>query len=105
MGAGTPPSGMDVDVAKARAQARAHARALRKEVVDKMAALATAAFGLVAALAWNSAIQAIFKHYFGDAGNIPGLLTYALVVTLVAVLVTIWIGRAAGELGGDETGD
>ncbi|HJK65977.1 MAG TPA: DUF5654 family protein, partial [Methanocorpusculum sp.] len=35
------------------------------DVIDKLSALITAAFGLVAALAWNSAIQEIFKEVFG----------------------------------------
>jgi Family of unknown function (DUF5654) len=30
---------------------------MQKEVIEKIAALITAAFGLVAALAWNEAIQ------------------------------------------------
>ena len=36
----------------------------------RVAALLTAAFGLVAALAWNGAIQAIFKQVFGTADSI-----------------------------------
>ncbi|HDR73662.1 MAG TPA: hypothetical protein ENN85_07095 [Methanoculleus sp.] len=69
--------------------------ALKFEVIDKIAALLTAAFGLVAALAWNGAIQAIFAEVFGEAGNIAAMLSYAVVVTVIAVLVTIWIGRVA----------
>ena len=42
--------------------------------IIKLAALITAAFGLVAALAWNEAIQAIFTEVFGEAGNIPAQL-------------------------------
>jgi len=71
--------------------------ALQAEVIEKIAALVTAAFGLVAALAWNEAIQAIFAAVFGAAGNIAALLGYAILVTLIAVVVTIWIGRVAGE--------
>jgi membrane protein YdbS with pleckstrin-like domain len=67
------------------------------EVLDKVAALLTAAFGLVAALAWNGAIQAIFVQVFGTADNLTAQLAYAVIVTIVAVLVTIWIGRLAGE--------
>ncbi|HDS44688.1 MAG TPA: hypothetical protein ENN68_01080 [Methanomicrobia archaeon] len=69
--------------------------ALNAEVIDKMAALLTAAFGLVAALAWNGAILAIFKEIFGTAETVPALLVYAVVVTIIAVIVTIWIAKAA----------
>jgi hypothetical protein len=68
---------------------------MKSEVVEKIAALVTAAFGLVAALAWNGAIQAIFKKVFGTAEGIGAMLTYAIVVTIIAVLVTIWIGRVS----------
>ena len=69
----------------------------REEAVDKMANLVTFAFGLVAALAWNGAILAIFKEVFGTAETIPGMLTYAVTVTILAVFVTIWIGRVAAK--------
>ena len=68
---------------------------MKSEVIEKIAALVTAAFGLIAALAWNGAIQAIFKKVFGTAEGIGSMLTYAIVVTIIAVLVTIWIGRVS----------
>ncbi|MDI6720006.1 MAG: DUF5654 family protein [Methanomicrobiales archaeon] len=74
--------------------------ALREEVIEKMSALITAAFGLVAALAWNEAIQAIFTEVFGEAGNIPAQLGYAILVTIIAVIATIWIGRATARAKG-----
>lgn len=70
---------------------------MKSEVIDKIAALVTAAFGLVAALAWNGAIQAIFKNVFGTAEGIGPMLVYAIVVTIIAVIATIWVGRAAGK--------
>jgi len=70
---------------------------MKPEVVDKFAALITAAFGLVAALAWNGAIQAIFKQVFGSAEGLGPMLVYAIVVTLIAIVVTLWIGKAADK--------
>ena len=68
---------------------------MQKEVIEKIAALITAAFGLIAALAWNEAIQEIFILIFGDQSGIWAMLFYAVVVTIIAVVVTIWIGRLA----------
>ncbi len=75
---------------------------MKKDIVEKLAALITAAFGLVAALAWNNAIQALFVGPCGaqNAGLLCALSgggpwVYALVVTVIAVLATIWIGKAA----------
>ncbi|MBA7491012.1 hypothetical protein ES702_01556 [subsurface metagenome] len=54
-----------------------------KQVREKIAVLLTTAFGLVAALAWNGAIRAIFVKIFGTADTIVGMLTYAIVVTII----------------------
>jgi uncharacterized membrane protein YidH (DUF202 family) len=69
-----------------------------REVVATMIALASAAFGVVAALAWNSAIQAVFDKYFGRDARIGALFIYALVVTLIGVVVIITLGRLAARL-------
>ncbi len=70
---------------------------MKTEVIEKLAALITAAFGLVAALAWNDAIRAIFLQVFGSASSIPAMLGYAMTVTVVAVIATIWIGKTADK--------
>jgi len=62
----------------------------------------TAALGLVAALAWNGAIRAIFKEIFGDPDTIPAMLVYAVTVTIVAVIAIIWIGRVAERVKKEE---
>jgi hypothetical protein len=67
------------------------------EVIDKLSDLITAAFALVAALAWNTAIQAIFAEVFGENNNIPAMLGYAITVTIIAVAFTIWIGYIAKQ--------
>ena len=67
---------------------------LKVVALDKIAALITAAFGLIAALAWNEAIKAIFKEIFGSAEAITPLLIYAVVVTIAAVILTIVVARA-----------
>ena len=75
--------------------------ALKDEVLTQIAALLTVAFGLVAALAWNGAIQAIFKEIFGTADSIPAQLGYAIIVTIIAVIVIIWIARAVAHAKGE----
>ena len=65
-------------------------------IVDKISALVTAAFGLVAALAWNEAIKAIFKEVFGTADAIIPMILYAIVVTIAAVIASILVARQLG---------
>jgi len=68
---------------------------MRTEVIEKLAALITAAFGLVAALAWNDTIKVIFKAIFGTSDTVLAMIIYAVIVTLIAVWVTIKIGNVA----------
>ena len=75
---------------------------MKSEVLDKMTALITAAFGLVAALAWNEAIKALFVGPCGTAGagalcalSAGGPWVYAIAVTILAVILTIWIAKLA----------
>ena len=68
---------------------------MNKLVMEKIAALLTAAFGLVAALAWNDTIKTIFKSVYGEVVGVWPMIIYAVVVTIIAVIVTIWIAKAA----------
>lgn len=67
---------------------------VKEEVLTQIGALITAAFGLVAALAWNGAIQALFKEIFGTTDTLTGQLIYAVIVTIVAVVATLLIARS-----------
>ena len=68
---------------------------MKKQILEKLTVLVTGAFGLVAALAWNSTIQAVFKKVFGEQSTIPAMITYSVIVTIIAVLATLWISKAA----------
>ena len=75
---------------------------LHIEVVKQMVTLSTSGFGLVAALAWNNFIQELVNNYIrkwlpGNSGVIS-LLIYALVVTVLAVVVTLQLSRLAQKL-------
>ena len=66
------------------------------EVLDKFSALISTALGLVAALAWNTAIQSLFTLTFGEAGGkLAGQFIYAILITVVVIFATIAVGRAA----------
>jgi hypothetical protein len=68
--------------------------------IQTMIALASAALGLVAALAWNSAITATLAML--DLGkSLTGLYTYAVLATVLAVVVLVLLGKAAARIGGD----
>lgn len=67
------------------------------KVFETMTTLATTAFGLVAALAWNDAIQSVFKTYFGEQQGMIAKVLYAVFVTIVVIMITLWLGKLAGK--------
>ncbi len=63
--------------------------------------LVTTAFGLVAGLAWNDAIQKLIETLVGTGDALGGLFIYAIIVTILAVVVTIILARMAAKMGID----
>ncbi len=81
---------------------------LHVEVVKQMVTLSTSGFGLVAALAWNNFIQEFVNNYVkkwlpGQSGLIS-LLIYALIVTALAVFVTLQLSRLSQRLQEESEG-
>jgi Family of unknown function (DUF5654) len=69
---------------------------LTSEVLDRFSELITTALGLVAALAWNTAIQNLFDTVFGGSGSkLAGQFLYATLITLVVIFAAITVSRAA----------
>ena len=67
----------------------------RAVYIQTMISLASAAFGVVAALAWNGAITALVKQIFGSGGQIVSLFVYAVLITVIAVIVMVNLGKLA----------
>lgn len=73
------------------------ANEVRTQVAGTISTLMTVAFGLIAALAWNDAIKAIIATLIPKGNGITGLLIYAILITIIAVVATIVIARALGK--------
>lgn len=71
-----------------------------KAVIQSMITLASAALGLVCALAWNEAIKSSMKAFLGEDDSLAGLFTYAILATIVAVVVLLSLARASSRVGG-----
>ena len=75
---------------------------LHVAVLKQMLTLATSGFGLVAALAWNNAIQelvnAYIKPYLPRGSGLISLLIYAVFVTVLAVIVTLNLSKLIERL-------
>jgi len=77
---------------EAKKQSNETKKSLRREILKQMITLSTASFGVVAALAWNNVIQEFvtmyIKPYLPFGMGIISLLIYAILITILAVLVT-----------------
>ena len=70
-------------------------------IVQSCITLASAALGLVAALAWNDAIKALMKEIWGENEGLTALFTYAVLATLIAVAVILVLAGMAARIGGE----
>lgn len=78
---------------------------LKSEFLKTMTQLATAGFGLVAALAWNDAIQALINRFLSAGDGLISKLIYALIVTALAVMITYLLGKMAQKAANEEGKD
>lgn len=80
---------------------------LHLEVIQQMLSLSTAGFGLVAALAWNQVVtefvETKIKPYLPQGSGLISLIIYAVIVTVLAVLVTLQLSRVQARLESPST--
>ena len=60
-----------------------------------MIALATAGFGLIAALAWNKFITDLIAMFLKPGAGIWAELGYAVIITIIATIVIQTLGKVA----------
>ena len=72
-----------------------------RSFLQTMITLASASLGLVAALAWNEAIKTTLKKVLGGDDGLAALYTYAILATVVAVVVVAVLSRLADKVGGE----
>ena len=67
---------------------------LRTEIRERTLGYMLAAFGFVAGLAWNDAIQALIGHLFPLPENtLPAKFFYAVIISFVAVIISVYMSR------------
>ena len=75
---------------------------IQLEIVTQMITLSSSAFGLVAALAWNSVIQEFVTSYIkpliGNDSGMISMLIYAVLITVLAVIITLQLSRLKEKL-------
>lgn len=71
-----------------------------KVFIQTMITLASASLGLVAALAWNEAIKATLQ-LIGLGDDLAGRYAYAILATIIAIVVLTLLSKAASKIGGE----
>ena len=67
---------------------------LRAEIRERTLGYMLAAFGFVAGLAWNDAIQASIGYLYPLPENtLPAKFLYAIIISIVVVLISVSISR------------
>jgi hypothetical protein len=69
----------------------------RIEVLEKMSTLIAAAFGFVAAFAWNETFKMVLREMVAEDVTIFAQLIYAVVITVFAVILIIVVARATAK--------
>lgn len=68
-------------------------RRLHSDVIGRVATLIIASLGLIAALAWDTALKHLFEDLFGATGTLLEELSYAVVITILAVIISVSLGK------------
>ncbi|MCQ2056243.1 MAG: DUF5654 family protein [archaeon] len=71
------------------------------QFLETVSTLVTAAFGLVAALAWNETIKTAIEQVFTTKEGIVGKFIYAFSVTIIAVVATLLVAHALAKAKGE----
>jgi polyferredoxin len=77
---------------------------IKSTYLGTMIALATVAFGLLAAGAWNKFIADLIGTFLKPGTGIWASLLYAVLVTLIAIFVIQALGKLAERDIGPKTG-
>lgn len=71
---------------------------ISRQVKDKTFSFIITALSLVAGLAWNEAIQSLINNYFAmNKNSILAKFVYAVILTLILTLITIYLARIFGK--------
>lgn len=70
-------------------------KSVQKEFETRVAGYIVTAMGLVAGLAWNDFVKSLIERYLpADNGGVWARLSYAILITILVVVVSVYLLRA-----------
>jgi hypothetical protein len=88
-------------LAEAAREAARKAGRFSREFFVTVISVVTTAFGVVVALAWNTALSNALRRFSGEDARTIALFVYALVITFLAVLAIVILSRLAKRIGAE----
>jgi hypothetical protein len=76
---------------------------IKPTYIGTMISLATVAFGLIAAGAWNKFITDLIGLFLKPGSGVVAELVYAVIITIVAILVVQNLGKLAEREAGPKS--
>ncbi len=70
-----------------------HLLDIKTDFAGRLVTIIVAALGLITALAWDRTLEDVFTHFFGPLTSLSRKMTYTIVITIFAVVVTIILRR------------
>jgi hypothetical protein len=61
---------------------------------NRVITLVIASLGLTTALAWDDTLKQLFHAIFGSSDTLADKLLYSILITLIAVIITLVLARA-----------
>ncbi len=78
---------------KTKENAKENLRETNKQLISQSLGFIASAFVFVAGLAWNDAIKELITRFFKADSGLISRFVYALIVTAIAVMVTIHLNK------------
>ena len=66
---------------------------IKLDFMTRLVTIVIAALGLITALAWDRTLEDLFTAFFGPLNSLSQKITYAVLITLLAVCVTLMLRR------------
>ncbi len=66
---------------------------VRDNFKDRVLTIVIASLGLIAALAWDTALKHLFEKILGGEGALTEEIAYAIIITVIAAAISVYLGR------------